>query len=311
MRPEGSNERDVHEWRERFVWIDPSSVNVDGGELHWQKLSQENARLSFKALERIRPFLNDDDIQTTPGARQCRHRISELKDAKGGPVFSETDLRFFDLYFGSDHIRVDKSGSSYDVTNGRHRLWLARQEGVRALPAQVNELVESSSSSSKEAERMSNLELSDVEDEAKEQNEQAEEMKGEIEKHNENAARLEAALGDIRASGQEIGSDEMKKAEASAEKAKGEIQQSLKEIRQRRDELLMENKELAGKVLKVNDGRRQAQHKVAVIMAGGASGEFRNQVESINESLTKDLANLAHAETDLADARKRLESLDV
>ncbi len=75
--------------------------------------------------------------------------------------------------------------------------------------------------------------------------------------------------------------------------------------------LLLENKELAGKVLKVNDGRRQAQHKVAALMAGGASGEFRNQVESINQSLTKDLANLAHAETDLADARKRLESLDV
>ncbi|MGH9931922.1 MAG: hypothetical protein ACREA9_22205 [Pyrinomonadaceae bacterium] len=309
MKLEGESGRDVREWRERFVWLDPSAVNVAGEELHWQKLSQENARASFETLERLRPFLNDDEMQT--GARQARDRIAELKDSQGASIFSDTDLRFFDLYFGSDHIRVDKVGSSYDVTNGRHRLWLARQQGVRALPAQVNELVESNSSSGKEAEKMGNLELSDVENEAKEQNEQADEMKGEVEQHKERAARLEAALRDIKASSQEIGSDEMKKAEASAEKAKGEIEKSLKEIKHRRDELLLENKELAGKVLKVNDGRRQAQHKVAALMAGGASGEFRNQVESINQSLTKDLANLAHAETDLADARKRLESLDV
>ena len=158
---------------------------------------------------------------------------------------------------------------------------------------------------------MSNLELGDVEKEAQEQHEEADKMKTEIKEHREQVAKLEEALKALRASGQEIGSDEQRRAEASAEKAKGEVEQRLKEIKHDRDEMLLKNKELGGKVIKVLDGRRQAQSKVLTILATGASGEFRSQMEDMNESLKKDLANLAHAEDDLADARKRLESLDV
>ncbi len=44
----------------------------------------------------------------------------------------------YDSYYGSnDHIRVDKDGDRYDILNGRHRIWLAKQMGVESLPMEV------------------------------------------------------------------------------------------------------------------------------------------------------------------------------
>ena len=242
---------------------------------------------------------------------RCRDRIAKLKDTSGAPLFSERDLRFFDLYFGGDHIRVDRINSSYDVTNGRHRLWLAQQEGIKSLPVRVNEPIEKEPLHSTKETDMSNLELDDVEKEAREQHDDADRMKTEIQEHREQVAKLEEAVNALSASGQEIGSDAQRSAEAAAEKARQKVEQRLKEIRNDRDEMLVRNKELAGKVIKVLDGRRQAQHKVLTILATGASGEFRSQMEQMNEALNRDLASLAHAEDGLADARQRLESLDV
>jgi hypothetical protein len=46
----------------------------------------------------------------------------------------------YDSYYGNDHIRVEKSGDSYDIINGRHRIWLAKQMGIESLPMEVVEV---------------------------------------------------------------------------------------------------------------------------------------------------------------------------
>jgi len=36
-----------------------------------------------------------------------------------------------------DFIVVDRMGDHYEVVNGRHRIWLARQMGLQRIPARV------------------------------------------------------------------------------------------------------------------------------------------------------------------------------
>lgn len=312
---EAGDARSTREWRDRFAWIDPSDVHIDGEELHWNKLNMNDARRSFSVLESMRPYLEDAEFGTREDVLNNRDRLASLKDSNNSPLFSQTDLRFYDLYFGGDHIRVDKMGDQYDVTNGRHRLWLAQQSGVKELPVWMKELVETEATpnTTKETGTMSGLELRDVENESKEQHEQAEEMKGEVEQHKERAEKLEATLREIRAAGQELGSNEIKKAEASAETARAEIEQRLREVKDRRDKMLQENKNLSDKLQKVGDGRRKARHKLSAFdqLNQGASSEFRSQIQNVKDSMDKELEHLSDAREDLDAVRQKLQALDV
>jgi hypothetical protein len=46
----------------------------------------------------------------------------------------------YDSYYGGDHIRVEKSGDTYNIVNGRHRIWLAKQMGIESLPMEAVEV---------------------------------------------------------------------------------------------------------------------------------------------------------------------------
>jgi hypothetical protein len=306
---------EVREWRESVTWIDPSAAMVNGEELRWEKLSIQDARASFRVLEKMRPLLNTAELQTEADTRSCRDRLGSMKDPSGVALFSSSDLGFYDLYFGDHQIKVSKVGDVFDVNGGRHRLWLAQQDGVKELPARVSEPVNAASSFSrtKEAGTMSDRELGDIQNEAEEQQEQFDEMKGEVEQHKERAEKLEETLREIRAAGQELGSDDIRKAEASAEKAKAETERQLNELRDQREKLLDENKNLTEKLNRVNDGRRRADTKVAMLEAsfGNASPEFRAQIENVGRALSQELKNLSETQTELEDVRQNLEGLEI
>jgi hypothetical protein len=57
MPGEIRDHREVSEWREGFAWIDPAFCSINGDELHWRKISPDDTRRSFRALERMRPYL--------------------------------------------------------------------------------------------------------------------------------------------------------------------------------------------------------------------------------------------------------------
>ena len=305
---------DIREWRQSVEWIDPSSATINGEQLRWGKISIHDARESFRVLESMRPFLNTAELQDEAGVTSCRDRLASIKNSSGISLFTSSDQGFYDLYFGDRQIKVSKLGDVLDVTNGHHRLWLAEHEGIRALPARVSKSAGAASgfSSTKEVGAMSDRELGDIQNEAEEQQEEFEEMKGEVEQHKERAEKLEETLREIRSAGQELGSDDIRKAEASAEKAKADTERQLSELKDRRDKLLVENKKLTETLNRVNDGRRRADMKVAMLEASfrNASPEFRAQIENVGKALREELKNLSDTQTELEGVRQNLEALE-
>lgn len=160
---------------------------------------------------------------------------------------------------------------------------------------------------------VSNKELHDIEREAEEQQEQAEKMEDEIEQHKDRVEKLEQTVREIRASGQELHSEEIKHAEVAAEKAKAETERQLREIRERRDTLLQDNRQMSEKVRKAYEGRSRAYDKVGILenISREAPGQIRGQIETVRDSLHLDMNRLGQADGVLAQVRKRLEALDI
>lgn len=109
------------------------------------------------------PVLDDDRTQGTFGkgglsrsdyrwAVQAWHDIvgPGIAAGKTRQDFADRDARsaaqplrrtadVYDVFLGSDRIRVDKrSDGSLEVVNGRHRLLIARELGINTLPGQVS-----------------------------------------------------------------------------------------------------------------------------------------------------------------------------
>jgi DNA repair exonuclease SbcCD ATPase subunit len=245
--------------------------------------------------------------------RLWREKLAALTDATGDSVFSESELRFFDLYFGGDRIRVEKIGSEYSVTNGRHRLWLAQQEGVKALPVFLIERTNSpevAPKTTKEVSTMSDMELRDIEIEAKEQQEQAEGLKYEIEQHKERVEKLERLIQEIRASAQELRSEELTHAEIAAQRAKAETERRLSEAREQKDKLLQENQRLTEKIFEAQEKRKEALEKVQVLMMLSPPDEIGAHIQTVYDSLWLDWNRLVSTYAELAEIRKKIESLD-
>jgi hypothetical protein len=60
-------------------------------------------------------------------------------DRKRGLDYSSGYQRVYDAFYGQDALRVEKNGNNYDIINGRHRIWLAKQMGIDQLPVHLIE----------------------------------------------------------------------------------------------------------------------------------------------------------------------------
>lgn len=58
-------------------------------------------------------------------------------DATQGLNYARGYRRIYDAFYGQDCIRLEKVGDRYQVVNGYHRLFLARQMGIKTLPARI------------------------------------------------------------------------------------------------------------------------------------------------------------------------------
>jgi hypothetical protein len=47
--------------------------------------------------------------------------------------------KIYEAFYGDSHIRIVKDGNNYSISNGRHRVWLAKKMGIHSLPASVVE----------------------------------------------------------------------------------------------------------------------------------------------------------------------------
>jgi hypothetical protein len=88
-------------------------------------------------LNGVRRF--DREVRPAVEAGQGRDYF-RAKDREVGVDYQHGLERLYDAFYGSEPIRVTKLKSGrYDVTNGRHRLFVAKQAGLRSLPMRVSE----------------------------------------------------------------------------------------------------------------------------------------------------------------------------
>lgn len=62
------------------------------------------------------------------------------RDARSGARPMRRTADVYDMFLGADRIRADRQpDGSLNIVNGRHRLLIARELGIKSLPGQVSE----------------------------------------------------------------------------------------------------------------------------------------------------------------------------
>ncbi|MGQ0678807.1 MAG: hypothetical protein ACT4OM_03980 [Actinomycetota bacterium] len=80
----------------------------------------------------------DDIVGPGVAAGKTREDFAE-RDARSNAQQLRRTADIYDMFLGSDRIRVDRRpDGSLDVVNGRHRLLIARELGIKTLPGQVS-----------------------------------------------------------------------------------------------------------------------------------------------------------------------------
>jgi hypothetical protein len=111
----------------------PEPEGVSGPENFDHHISWEDAQAATKKLPEIQEQVHNgktgDDFSASDQAK--------------GLEYKDGDRRIFDLYYGSDPVKLDKDGSEYTIVSGRHRIFAAKEAGLETIPAWVTEKVKS------------------------------------------------------------------------------------------------------------------------------------------------------------------------
>ena len=100
--------------------------------LDFQKIPMDEMKAGMKKLQEMLPTIES-------GVGASGDYWAE-RDRELGLDYPNGYLRIYEAFYGHDAIRVEKSGSNYEIVNGRHRVWLAKQMGIGKLPVSVVEL---------------------------------------------------------------------------------------------------------------------------------------------------------------------------
>jgi len=55
-------------------------------------------------------------------------------DKEKGFEYANGYQRVYDAFYGIEPIRIERTGNTYTLINGRHRVWAAKQMGIKTLP---------------------------------------------------------------------------------------------------------------------------------------------------------------------------------
>lgn len=109
---------------------DPEGIE---GSRDFQKLSMEEMELGLNRLQ---------EIQTTidRGEGHNSEHWAEV-DRQKGIDFENGYQNIYEVFYSDQskikNIRVNKLGETYQIENGRHRIWLAKRMGFKTLPMRV------------------------------------------------------------------------------------------------------------------------------------------------------------------------------
>lgn len=132
---EGEEKNEEREWVNRGITDVPiNSIDVRDtvikGESDFHKVTHDQMKDGVKKLESsVRPAVEqgaDGDY------------FSDL-DQQKGLDYEHGYRRVYDAFYGNEPIRLDKDGDTYTVTNGYHRIFVAKELGIQTIPALVIE----------------------------------------------------------------------------------------------------------------------------------------------------------------------------
>jgi exonuclease VII small subunit len=98
-------------------------------ETDFRKITEPEMRSGIKKLQEMKSV-----IETGEGTNSDYWADY---DKKHGLDFGGGFQRVYDAFYGTDCIKVNKDQGSYDIDNGRHRIWLAKRMGVEQLPMRI------------------------------------------------------------------------------------------------------------------------------------------------------------------------------
>ncbi|MCL4266955.1 MAG: hypothetical protein KJ069_27495 [Anaerolineae bacterium] len=137
-----SEQKPILPVNEGVHWQDKGIVDVPTADLPWPEdvhgpqdfdhhISYPEAVQATYELQRMKPLIEqgytrDDFAQAD--------RIQGVDYANGRQ-------QVYDLFYGSNAITLDKDGNNYDIVNGRHRIFVAKEQGLDSIPAHVREKI--------------------------------------------------------------------------------------------------------------------------------------------------------------------------
>ncbi|MFL6255144.1 MAG: hypothetical protein ACJ74T_08970 [Pyrinomonadaceae bacterium] len=127
--------------RRSSAWIDTGVQFVNVADLpdpdgisssaDFRKTTEAEMRSGIGKLQEMRPLIESGvGASSDYWADYDRHR---------GLDFADGYQRVYDAFYGADCVKVNKDRNSYDIDNGRHRIWLAKRMGIEQLPMRIVE----------------------------------------------------------------------------------------------------------------------------------------------------------------------------
>jgi len=96
------------------------------GSSDFKKVEFDEMQGGLKKLQEMKPVIEQ-------GIGDSRDYWADI-DKKNGLDYPNGYQRVYEAFYGSEPIRIVKDGDKYDITNGRHRIWAAKQLGIKTLP---------------------------------------------------------------------------------------------------------------------------------------------------------------------------------
>ncbi|MBC8235393.1 hypothetical protein H8E77_38090 [bacterium] len=122
-------------WQRDFFEIDLDKVEMSDLDSNWQwtkSYTREEMEQSIRELQEIQKLCRDYGYTHTDF-----QQMSDSPDADKRAL-AETYHKFYDHNTNHDYIKVSWTDDSYEIVNGQHRIFLAKEAGLRHLPAQVS-----------------------------------------------------------------------------------------------------------------------------------------------------------------------------
>lgn len=128
-------------WQERGIQNLPVSdlwEQIDPSESH-VKNSRDFNKVSYQ--EMVEGFHKLQEVILPALQNGADGNFFAQLDADQGLQYETGYERIYDAFYGGDAIRVNKTGDRYDIINGYHRLFVAKELGIEEIPVQVVEKV--------------------------------------------------------------------------------------------------------------------------------------------------------------------------